>query len=189
MLELADVLQDMERSEQSLEWLNHVDRSKGFVDDQSKTLRARAHYKLGEMPQAHELYAELFRSQPREWHHAYMASNTAPDIAQRERFMRDAEKAAPANGVVQVGLANVLGAKGDRLGQAACLRKAQAMLEAEAEAFPARTWVYQWLEMVCSALGEDAKAVRYRGLAEQSRSSDGKFEIEHLVGVEKLILR
>lgn len=186
MLALADVLQDLDRAEQSIEWIDLADQRKGFVTEQSKQLRADAHLKLGELDQAHALYAELATAHPREWVYAYMASIASKDLSVRERYMRMAEAISPGNGYVQYALSHVLGDKGDKQGQAASLAKARTLLEAEVQAFPTSAWRLEFLANIYTELGEFALAAVQRQRAQQARAAGTAVDDRHLVSVHLL---
>ena len=168
MEQLADVLLKMDRSELALEWVSRADRCResSTPTSTSRQLRARAHFALGEYEDAHKLYAEISNQQPADWVSAYMASETATDLATRELFMRRAVTAAPGNGVPQYGLACVLSDKGDYEGAREALKRARDAFEAARACGLATRDTLERLAHTYEALGEQAKAAQIKRQAE-----------------------
>jgi molecular chaperone DnaK len=182
MVQLADVLLDLRRSEQALQWLDQADRRRGVPDDVSQQLRAYAHYQLGEFPTAFAIYKQFSDRNVATWSWAYMASICAENIDEREYYMRRAVQAAPGSGFVHYGLAAVLSVRGDYAGARKSLDRARDLLEAEQKHAQNQRQVLSTLASVYDALGESAKAEHTRQQA-LAFTGSGDFTTDNLVGV------
>jgi len=183
MLELADVLLDLHRSEQAMQWIDLADRRQGAASDTSRRLRAWAHYQLGEYPEAHQIYKQFSDQNRIDWSWAYMASISSENIGGREQYMRRAVAAAPGKGLTHWGLAHVLSDKGDFEGARQSLNRAKEALESERNFAPNPRQTLSLLANVYEALGDAAQAEQARQQANTYKDGAGEFRTGNLVAI------
>jgi len=189
MLDLADVLQDLDRAEMALQWIDLAERKLGIPTEQTQKLRAYSHYRLGEYAEAYKIFRKASDKQQGQWYPAYMAGLCTDNLDEREFCMRRAVAAAPGFGVTQIGLANALGVKGDHRGRLEALRSAQHLLEAEREHAADPGYTFSLLASVYAALGETGKAEQARQKAAAYHSGATEIDTTNLVGIARSLAR
>lgn len=189
MVSMAQVYYEMDRPETALEWLKGATSRRGKATPEMQVLAAHCHFRLGEVDQAHLIWAKLAAQYPRDVNMLLGAAVSAPDAATAEDFARRAVAADPGNGQAQYVLAQVMRKKGDYASARACLEKARGLFEDELSHFPERVWILACLADIYEAFGNTAKAVQLREARERQSAKGTLIDTRNLVGLAKDLAR
>lgn len=155
MVSLADALTELDRPEQAGEWINQAIRRSRQPSDRMLALKALSLFGLRDFESAHRIYADLASRQAG---YAYMAGLTAPNIATKELYMRQAVAARPNDGFAHYGVGIMLVEKGEFADARGAFERSATLLEAYLQAFPQETTTMSFLAAVYEHLDRRADA-------------------------------
>jgi molecular chaperone DnaK len=185
MERLAEVLNDMDRSEQALGWVEQAIKRNGQATPRMMQLKAEAHHSLGEDDQAHKIWTQLSDQNEGDTYAAMFASLTAQDLRTKEKYIRRAIQAAPGEGIFQYQLAMICKEMGEFSASRQALEKARQLLEARVQHYPHERWTLSYLAVTYEELGqiEKASAVWQKYQALQDKPESPVIDSSNLVGL------
>ncbi|MEM2112000.1 MAG: Hsp70 family protein [Candidatus Bathyarchaeia archaeon] len=185
-------IQDMESLSETLLQLNHVEQSIAWINEVIKRTRnptsriiekkAYAHWILGEIEEAHELYKELSRKSPLSITYAIDAGLTAPNLDIMEHYIKKAVEIAPNDGICQFFYAQVLEKRGRVTESKKALQRSRELLEEMVKNFPNRLYYLSYLKDVYYLLGEQNQASRIENKIEEIKQK----QVDNIVDVSSV---
>ena len=189
MVRMGQVLDEMDRDESALEWVNLAIRKRGQATPTMKAIQASCHYQLGEMDIAHRIWAKLADQDQTSSVMAINAAYSAPDVATREKYARQAVLANPGDGSTHYVLAGALKAKGDYASARGSLEQARQLLEQQLRHWPNAPTLMLYLAYTHEELGNAAQAAEYRERYQRASKQTSVVDTRNLVALTNAVAR
>lgn len=183
MVQMAEVLDQMDRDESALEWVNLAIRKKGKASEELSCLKAKLHHQLGENDVAHGIWVELSEQEPSNAAWAINASLTAAGPEDRGKYARKAVAADPGSGIAHFALGVAQQRIGDHTAARDCFEAARRLMEMQLKLQPGLQYLVPWLANVYRILGEDTKALELTKRYERAGSKESIVDTTNLVAL------
>ena len=189
MVRMAEILDEMDRDESALEWVDIAIRRRGQATPEMKAIQASCHYQLGEMDSAHRIWSELADQDRSSAVMALNAAFSAPDLATREKYTRQAVTANPGDGMARFALASLLRMKGNLVSARENLDQARQLLEQQLRYWPDSPILLLYLAEVHQATGNYAQAAEFRERYQRTSKRASTVDTRNLVALTSAIAR